>query len=88
MFAEFAISFTESLTLRLEGRYSQEDKKAKFLTDFLGISTFDELETDFTYFTPRVSLEWFVTPDNMLYFTVADGVFFTALFRRSAQSGR
>ena len=53
----------------VEGRYAEEDKKS---VDVLsgGIEQGDS----FTSFTPRISAEYQITPDTMLYASVAKGV--------------
>ncbi|MCA0900908.1 TonB-dependent receptor [Microbulbifer agarilyticus] len=82
LFAEAAYSPTESLTLRAEMRYTEEDKGIRRLTDgfgvpaslpFSGVVIPEDQET-FHYFTPRLTAEYQVDPDHFVYASAAMGV--------------
>ncbi|MCA0892046.1 TonB-dependent receptor [Microbulbifer agarilyticus] len=82
LFAEAAYSPSENLTLRAEMRYTEEDKGIKRLTDgfgvpaslpFSGVVIPEDQET-FHYFTPRLTAEYQVNPDQFVYVSAAMGV--------------
>lgn len=56
----------ERLRISAEGRYTDEDK-----TLVAGGSTYEYSDT---YFTPKFGINYDITPDNMVYFTVGKGV--------------
>lgn len=66
IYGSVTFDFTEALRLTAEGRYTEEEKT---LTEASGTS-----ESDSSYFTPRVTLEWDVTESTLLYGSVAKGV--------------
>ncbi len=64
--------------LGIEGRYSDETKREINLASGggEGVGAFEGnvLEDDFTAFTPRVTLEYDLSDDNMLFFSAARGI--------------
>lgn len=58
----------ERLTIELEGRYTDEEKT---LSDLTANSPYDYEDK---YFTPRASIDYKVTDDNLIYASVARGV--------------
>jgi iron complex outermembrane receptor protein len=76
IFASANIEVLPRLTLGLSGRYSWEKKKV-FVEDTIAIldvmGTYENEET-FETFTPRISLDYKVTDDAMLYASVAKAV--------------
>lgn len=62
--------FTENLTLSIEGRYTDETKDTNIVyNDGTSAESRDE-----TYFTPRVSLDYKINDDHLLYASYAEGV--------------
>ena len=78
-FAFVAIKPTDKLEITLEGRYTIEDQA---ITDFLApsgilntqIATPPRLSATTSFFTPRGSITYRVTPDSLFYASVARGV--------------
>jgi len=66
IYGSLSFDFTDEVRVTAEARYTEEDKK---VTDLSGFS-----ETDSSYFTPRITLEWDVTESTLLYGSVAKGV--------------
>jgi iron complex outermembrane recepter protein len=75
----------DALAITLEGRYSWEDQEAidyyggaPLRETINGVVSFPTVPTirsrDANYFTPRLAVTYKVTPDNMVYATVARGV--------------
>ena len=78
-FAEVNWSFAEDRArLGVEARYSSEDKLEGALASGCGEGVFcfsgKVLSDTFTAFTPRVTLEYDLTDDNMLFGSVAQGI--------------
>ena len=78
-FAFVAYNPTEKLEITLEGRFTIEDQA---ITDFLApsgipntqIATPPRLAATTSFFTPRGSITYRATPDNLLYASAARGV--------------
>jgi len=66
IYGSLSFDFTDEVRVTAEARYTEEDKK---VTDLAGFS-----ETDSSYFTPRITLEWDVTESTLLYGSIAKGV--------------
>ena len=89
IFADFTYDFTPAISLSLGGRYTWDQRKSFIFkanklggtspefggsaivlgtpaTDFRG-------EANFKRFTPRASINWKVTPDNLLYASYSEG---------------
>ncbi len=62
--------FNENLTLSVEGRYTDETKSSNIV--YNDGSTAQDREED--YFTPRVSLDYKLSDDTLLYASYAEGV--------------
>jgi iron complex outermembrane receptor protein len=88
-FGTLAFTLADDWTLRLEGRYTEEQKRVDFIADTFGLAyqesvtiagtpitstlNYPSQSDRFYFFAPRAALEWQVTPDNLLFFTVAKG---------------
>ena len=76
----FDYKLAEQFSLTLEGRYTIEDQKATdFLTREPTNPTLQALSPprfsqELKYFTPRITASYRMTPDNLLYASVARGV--------------
>lgn len=110
VFAQFEYSFTPEVTGRIEGRYTEEDKSIRRLSDNFAIpaggsytpvtgqvaadiiystacapgettigpngdlcSPYED-QDNFYYFTPKVSIDWQVTEESMVYAYAANGL--------------
>ena len=80
VFATLGFDFNDAWSLELEGRYTWETKKTTILDDPTDIRVFEE---DFNYFTPRVTLNWDISDDSLVYLSAAKGVN-TGGFNRSS----
>jgi iron complex outermembrane receptor protein len=94
VFMEASYDMTEDLTLRVEARYTEEDREVNRLTDIFGLApgetgygtgVFGDVAVEssivvpkddktFDYFTPRFSVDWAWSDENMVYAYVAKGV--------------
>ena len=78
LFGDLEWQVTEQFTMALEARYTWEKKNFEQFSTTLGaplpgnVASTDDKK--FTFFTPRIILEWQPTQDNMLYGLVAKGV--------------
>ena len=69
IFGRISVPFLdERLTFEAEGRYSKEEK------DVLDVTSGVLFPYRDNYFTPRVSLDYKITDDNLIYASVAKGV--------------
>ncbi len=71
LFGLVEYDFTDNLTVTLEGRYAEEEK-----TTLDGISTatpFNRSDT-FTNFTPRLTVNWSLSPETTVFAVYARGV--------------
>ena len=66
-FGSVEYDFTPNLGVTVEGRWSRETKQRFEPGEFLG-------EKDFTNFTPRLTVDWQVNEDLLLYGVYAQGV--------------
>jgi outer membrane receptor protein involved in Fe transport len=72
-FGSIEFDFTDTISATLEGRYFDEEKKLfQDPTAPGGATTFDD-SVDFDEFAPRLSADWAITPDVMLYAIYAKG---------------
>jgi iron complex outermembrane receptor protein len=94
VFAEASYNLTDEITIRVEGRYTEEDREINRLTDIFGLAPgetgygegiFGDVAIEssivvpkddktFDYFTPRLSVDWAWSDENMVYAYVAKGV--------------
>ncbi len=94
IFGEVTYNINDELTLRVEARYTEEDRDVSRLTDIFGLAPgevgygegiFGDVAIEstivvpndsetFDYFTPRLSIDWAWSDDNMVYAYVAKGV--------------
>lgn len=74
IFGAFDAQLTEALRLSAEGRYTFEDRREQARTFPAFTPAGAQLLRSFQYFTPRVALDWKVSPDKLLYASVARGV--------------
>lgn len=70
IFADADIDLTDRLRLSLGGRYSWDDKQ---FTRTLAPGAVFSNEENWSEFTPRVSLDYDLTPDNLLYASYSRG---------------
>ncbi len=77
-FVEFNWAFSDRARLGVEARYSDETKKEINLASGGGggVGGFggNVLEDDFAAFTPRITLEYDLTDENMLFGSIARGI--------------
>lgn len=79
LFAQASYALTERLDVTLAGRYDRDERRQRnLLSGFEQRATFDSLQ-------PKVSLSYKTAPDNLLYFTAADG-FRSGGFNQPSQS--
>lgn len=78
VFGSLSYTFADTWTVDVEGRYAEETRDQ--LTDTLP-------EAQFTEFTPRVNLKVELTPDWMLYASVAEGAKSGGFNTRTADPG-
>ena len=70
IFADFDLSLTEQLRLSVGGRYSKDEKAyRRFVLGGIDLSN----EDDWSQFTPRVSLDYAVNDDLLVYASYAGG---------------
>ena len=74
LFGAFDALLADTLRLSAEGRYTFEDRREQARTFPAFGPVGAQLFRSFEYFTPRVALDWRVTPDQLLYASVARGV--------------
>ena len=78
LFGDVEWQVSEQFTIALEARYTWEKKNFEQFSTTFGAplpGNVDSTDSEkFTFFTPRVILEWQPTQDNMLYGLVAKGV--------------
>ncbi|MGB7419436.1 MAG: TonB-dependent receptor [Erythrobacter sp.] len=75
VFGAVSIELAPGLNLGLEGRYAEEQIDQSAFIFFEGDARPDPVlaEATFTKFSPRVTLDWQFTPDNMVYAIYAEG---------------
>jgi len=77
LFGQLTWSMTESLDLTVGGRQTWDEKEMdqRFTTNARTVFVYDlqGLEDDWSQFTPRVSLDWKITDDAMVYVTYSEG---------------
>ncbi|WP_439534213.1 TonB-dependent receptor [Polymorphobacter sp.] len=74
IFGAFDAFLSETLRLSAEGRYTFEDRREQAKTFPAFTPAGAQLSRSFKYFTPRVALDWKVSPDQLVYASVARGV--------------
>jgi iron complex outermembrane receptor protein len=74
IFGAVNAAFTDTLRLSAEGRYTFEDRREQARTFPAFTPAGPQLFRSFEYFTPRIALDWRVTPDQLVYASVARGV--------------
>ncbi len=75
LFGLVSWDFTDSLTLTAEGRYQEEDIKQHAVIQDLGqpVSSVVDADASFETFSPRVTLDWRLNDNSMLYVLYAEG---------------
>ncbi|MEE4210788.1 MAG: TonB-dependent receptor, partial [Parvularcula sp.] len=75
VFGAVSVELAPGLNLGLEGRYAEERIQRDTFIFFEGDDRPEPVvaEETFTKFSPRVTLDWQFTPDNMLYAVYAEG---------------
>ena len=75
IFGQVTYSLTDSLDLTVGGRQTWDDKKINqtFALGTNQIFALNGLEGDWDKFTPRVTVDWKVADDHMLFFTYSEG---------------
>ena len=76
VFGAVSFELAPGLNLGLEGRYAEEQIDQSAFIFFEGEDRLANTVTDdatFTKFSPRVTLDWQFTPDNMVYAIYAEG---------------
>ncbi len=66
--------FSDQWSTRIEARYTKEDKEITRLTGVFGPVLVPNQDEDFSFFTPRVSVNWRFAEDKLLYASAANGV--------------
>lgn len=66
--------FSDQWAARVEARYTKEDKEITRLTGVFGPVLVPNQEEDFSFFTPRISINWRFAEDRLLYASAAKGV--------------
>jgi iron complex outermembrane receptor protein len=78
IFGSASYNVTDALRVAFEGRWTQEDKRLIDRPTLLGANVaarrFGLLGDRFRYFTPRATVDYKLTDENMLYATVAKGL--------------
>ena len=74
-YALLSYDLTDSVTLTVEGRYQEEKVSQESISQRLGqeVTNSTAISDTFTSFTPRVTLDWKINDDNMIYVLVAEG---------------
>lgn len=70
VYARVEFDVTERLTFGLEGRYSEETVKARLIEDEMVV--FEDEKVNYA-FTPRFTLDYELTEDNLLYTVLSNG---------------
>ena len=73
IFFSLGYDISEQMTVTLEGRQSWEDKSADNVANQTGIPT-GYNEDSYSYFTPRLTVDYQLTDDAMMYVNIAKGV--------------
>ena len=75
VFGSVSFEVTDTLTIGVEGRYSEERIRQMAISQDLGgpVTRTTSAEETFKKFTPRVLLDWQATPDNLVYAIYAEG---------------
>ncbi len=75
IFGAVGFDITDTVTLSVEARYAEEKIEQSVIDRDLGDPAVAPVlsSATFTKFSPRVLLDWQVTPDNLLYATFAQG---------------
>lgn len=79
VFGQFDYALTDALTLRVGARLSYEEKEVSYLydrfSDVLGPDFLIDVQDkdDWTSFTPKAGVDYFVTDDVMLYGSITKG---------------
>ncbi|GLP96349.1 TonB-dependent receptor [Paraferrimonas sedimenticola] len=77
VFASLSYDFSDDWNVTLEGRYTKEKKTADNHTDNRApgfLFPTGEMEGDWGYFTPRVTIDYDLNEDSLLYLNVGKGV--------------
>lgn len=75
VFASLDYEFNGRLSVRLEGRYTREDKKITRFTGAFGAPVLvPEQSEEFTFFTPKATLNYQLADDKLIYVSAARGV--------------
>ncbi|MEM6909454.1 MAG: TonB-dependent receptor [Pseudomonadota bacterium] len=76
IFGAATFRLTDTVSLSVEGRYAEETIDIETFAFDLGDERPDPVgdSAKFTAFTPRVTLDWQVTPDNLIYVIYAEGL--------------
>ena len=75
IFGSASYDLTDEFSVSVEGRYSEERIRQDVVTRNSGTPIPAPLlaERTFKKFTPRITLDWQVTPDNLIYANYAEG---------------
>lgn len=81
LFGQFSWRFADSFNFTLGGRYTWEDKDVRLQGHLLSgiiapplVSDFDvSTKEDWSAFTPRVALDYFISDDKMIYGSISRG---------------
>ena len=78
VFGDIDWAISDRLSLTVEARYAREEKSYEQKTATFGVPIPPTIqasdEETYNFFTPRVTLDWAYTDDNMVYFLYAEGV--------------
>jgi iron complex outermembrane receptor protein len=75
VFGLVSFKLTDSFSITAEGRYQEEKIRQNAVSQNLGepVGEITQVSATFDSFTPRVTLDWQVSPDHMLYGLYAEG---------------
>jgi len=73
VFGQASIWATDTLRLTLGGRYSDETKEGRVITNFPAPTQTNVGEASWDAFTPRVSIDYFPSEDTMFYLSATRG---------------
>jgi iron complex outermembrane recepter protein len=74
VFGELTWEANDKLTFGLEARYTLEEKSFEQFTTSFGLVREQKDDDDFTYFTPRLTADYFLDDNSLLYASLAKGV--------------